>query len=179
MLVFFSKLTGKPCNDLRWNSWTMLTVDSECSSNSTTRWADPRIWVFVGCMNNFLKLTLKWFIGYFMKTSPFVFSSSQIKKKFTLHIPCVIVPSFPRYLFFHCCLVPGDWTNAGEANFSQNVLNGFIRLKNLLIQHLVSEDVTNFRVLNSRWMTNCITTANINVQVNTLGQCMTKTVYNL
>jgi hypothetical protein len=46
--------------------------------------------------------------------------------------------------------VPGDWTNAGEANFSQNVLNGFIRLKNLLIQHLVSVDVTNFRVLNSR-----------------------------
>jgi hypothetical protein len=75
--------------------------------------------------------------------------------------PCVIIPPLPRYLFARCCDDAGHCTNFDQSDFAQNLLSGFIQLRNLLIRTLVQKGLKNFKVLDTCCVTSCKTTANI------------------
>ncbi len=68
-----------------------------------------------------------------------------IKAKWTK--PAVILPPLPRYLFTRCCSDADHCTNANEENFSAKLLTNFIQLRTEMIKHLVSEGLTNFKVM--------------------------------
>jgi hypothetical protein len=74
--------------------------------------------------------------------------------------PAVIIPPLPRYLFTRCCSDADHCTNANEENFSAKLLTNFVQLRNELIKHLVSEGLTNFKIMDSCCVTNCGLTAN-------------------
>jgi hypothetical protein len=73
--------------------------------------------------------------------------------------PCVIVPPLPRYLFARCCNDAAHCTNSGKDDFSKNLLEGFMRLRNDLIKNLIQNGLTNFKVLDSCCVTDCLPTA--------------------
>ncbi len=75
--------------------------------------------------------------------------------------PCVIIPPLPRYLFARCCDDAGHCTNFDQSDFAQNLLSGFIQLRNLLIRTLVQKGLKNFKVLDTCCVTSCKATANI------------------
>jgi lysophospholipase L1-like esterase len=74
--------------------------------------------------------------------------------------PAVIIPPLPRYLFTRCCSDADHCTNANEENFSAKLLTNFVQLRNELIKQLVSEGITNFKVMDLCCVTNCSLTAN-------------------
>jgi hypothetical protein len=82
--------------------------------------------------------------------------------------PCVILPPLPRYLFQRCCNDSSHCTNAGEKNFPETLLSGFIQLRNELIRCLVQHGLTNFKVLDVCCATTCTTTSNLPDRVNGL-----------
>jgi hypothetical protein len=82
--------------------------------------------------------------------------------------PCVIVPPLPRYLFSRCCSDKGHCTNAGDKDFSENLLSGFILLRNELIRCLVQNGLTNFKVLDVCCATTCTTTSNLTERLTAL-----------
>jgi hypothetical protein len=73
--------------------------------------------------------------------------------------PCVIVPPLPRFLFARCCNDAGHCTNASKDDFSKNLLQGFMRLRNDLIKNLVQNGLTGFKVLDCCCVTGCPPTA--------------------
>jgi hypothetical protein len=79
--------------------------------------------------------------------------------------PIVIIPPLPQYLFARCCADAGHCTNFGQPDFAQNLLFGFIQLRNLLIRSLVQKGLKNFKVLDTCCVTTCKTTANLNDRV--------------
>jgi hypothetical protein len=79
--------------------------------------------------------------------------------------PCVIIPPLPRYLFARCCDDAGHCTNFDQSDFAQNLLSGYIQLRNLLIRSLVQKGLKNFKVLDTCCVTTCKTTANINERI--------------
>jgi hypothetical protein len=99
--------------------------------------------------------------------------------------PCIIVPPLPRYLFSRCCSDKGHCTNAGDKDFSENLLSGFILQRNELIRCLVQNGLTNFKVLDVCCATTCTTTSNLTERLNALrgvlaedGVHFTPTGYN-
>ncbi len=82
--------------------------------------------------------------------------------------PCIIVPPLPRYLFSRCCSDSGHCTNAGDKDFSENLLSGFILQRNELIRSLVQNRLTNFKVLDVCCATTCTTTSNLSERLNAL-----------
>ncbi len=72
----------------------------------------------------------------------------------------VIIPPLPRYLFTRCCSDADHCTNANDKNFSAKLLTNFVQLRNELIKQLVSEGITNFKVMDLCCVTNCSLTAN-------------------
>jgi hypothetical protein len=82
--------------------------------------------------------------------------------------PCVIVPPLPRYLFQRCCNDSSHCTNAGEQNFPETLLSGFIQQRNELIRCLVQNGLTNFKVLDVCCATTCTTTSNLPDRINGL-----------
>jgi hypothetical protein len=84
----------------------------------------------------------------------------------TQDIPCVIIPPLPRYLFARCCDDAGHCTNFNQPDFVQNLLSGFIQLRNLLIRSLVQKGLKNFIVFDTCCVTMCKTTANIAERVS-------------
>jgi hypothetical protein len=75
--------------------------------------------------------------------------------------PCIILPPLPRYLFSRCCSDNSHCTNASDPEYSSALMSGFVRLKNDLIKNLVSQGVTDFKVVDSCCVTPCSTTSNI------------------
>jgi hypothetical protein len=61
--------------------------------------------------------------------------------------PCVILPPLPRSLFTRCCNDNNHCTNTKDAGFSEELLAGYIRLRNELIKQLVSHGLSSFKVL--------------------------------
>jgi hypothetical protein len=82
--------------------------------------------------------------------------------------PCIIVPPLPRYLFSRCCSDSSHCTNAGDKDFSENLLSGFILQRNELIRSLVQNGLTNFKVLDVCCATTCTTTSNLSERLNAL-----------
>jgi hypothetical protein len=76
--------------------------------------------------------------------------------------PCIVLPLLPRYLFARCCNDSSHCTNAKDPDFQSTLMSGFVRLKNELIKQLVSQGVTNFKVMDSCCVTSVPTTASIN-----------------
>ncbi len=79
--------------------------------------------------------------------------------------PCVIIPPLPRYLFAFCCSDKGHCTNMHEKNYQETLMSGFIQLRTSLIKQLVSQGLTNFKVMDSCCPTNCSLTANISERI--------------
>jgi hypothetical protein len=79
---------------------------------------------------------------------------------------CIIIPPLPRYLFTRCCSDRSHCTNAGEKDFAENLLSGFIQQRNELIKSLVQNGLTNFKVLDVGCVTQCTTTASILERLN-------------
>jgi hypothetical protein len=76
--------------------------------------------------------------------------------------PCIVLPPLPRYLFARCCSDSNHCTNAKDPDFQPTLMSGFVRLKNELIKQLVSQGVTNFKVMDSCCVMSVPTTASIN-----------------
>ncbi len=74
--------------------------------------------------------------------------------------PCVLVPPIPRYLFSRCCDDIGHCTNAKKDKYQDELLSGFLQLRNSLIKMLVTAGLKNFKVLDTCCTTTCATTAN-------------------
>ncbi len=88
--------------------------------------------------------------------------------------PCVIIPPLPRYLFACCCDDTGHCTNFDQSDFAQNLLSGFIQLRNLLIRSLVQKGLKNFKVLDTCCVTTCKATANLNDRVAEMRKVTSK-----
>jgi hypothetical protein len=88
--------------------------------------------------------------------------------------PCVILPPLPRGLFSQCCNDKSHCTNMGEKGFSEELLTGYIRLRNELIKQLVSHGLTSFKVMDICCMTDCAKTANITERLRSLRSIMAK-----
>jgi hypothetical protein len=82
--------------------------------------------------------------------------------------PCVLIPPLPRYLFASCCDDLSHCTNAKNDKYQENLLTGFLQLRNGLIKTLVSAGVKNFKVLDTCCTTNCATTANSKTRLSEL-----------
>jgi hypothetical protein len=82
--------------------------------------------------------------------------------------PCVVLPPLPRYLFSRCCSDSNHCTNANDPDFHSTLMSGFVRLKNELIQQLVSQGITNFKVMDSCCVTSAPTTASIDMRLSEL-----------
>jgi hypothetical protein len=88
--------------------------------------------------------------------------------------PCVILPPLPRSLFSRCCNDNNHCTNTKDTGFSEELLAGYIRLRNELIKQLVSHGLSSFKVLDSCCMTTCSKTASIAERLKTLREIMAK-----
>ncbi len=88
--------------------------------------------------------------------------------------PCVILPPLPRSLFTRCCNDDNHCTNTKDTGFSEELLAGYIRLRNELIKQLVSHGLSSFKVLDSCCMTTCSKTASIAERLKTLCEIMAK-----
>jgi hypothetical protein len=88
--------------------------------------------------------------------------------------PCVILPPLPRSLFMQCCNDNSHCTNIKDAGFSEELLSGYIRLRNELIKQLVSHGLSSFKVLDSCCMTSCSKTASIAERLKQLRETMAK-----
>jgi hypothetical protein len=86
----------------------------------------------------------------------------------------VIIPPLPRYLFARCCDDAGHCTNFDQSDFAQNLLSGFIHLRNLLIRTLVQKGLKNFKVLDTCCVTSCKTTANIAERLSEMKKVTSK-----
>jgi hypothetical protein len=84
--------------------------------------------------------------------------------------PCVIVPPLPRYLFSRCCRDKNHCTNAMDAGYAEQLLSGFLRLRNDLIKLLVQSGLTEFKVLDECCTTDCKQTADIPERLNSLRE---------
>jgi lysophospholipase L1-like esterase len=89
-------------------------------------------------------------------------------------IPCVLVPPIPRYLFSRCCDDIGHCTNANKENYQEELLGGFLQLRNSLIKILVTAGLKNFKVLDTCCTTTCATTANTKTRLTDLRSVTAK-----
>jgi hypothetical protein len=83
-------------------------------------------------------------------------------------IPCVLVPPIPWYLFSRCCDDIGHCTNAKKDKYQEELLSGFLQLRNSLIKILVTAGLKNFKVLDTCCTTTCATTANTKTRITDL-----------
>jgi hypothetical protein len=84
--------------------------------------------------------------------------------------PCVIVPPLPRYLFSRCCGEVNHCTNAADAGYAEQLMSGFLKLRNDLIKQLVQSGLTEFKVLDSCCITGCKQTADIPERLKSLRE---------
>jgi hypothetical protein len=82
--------------------------------------------------------------------------------------PRVIIPPLPCCLFTHCCSDDSHCTNAKEPGFAEELLSGYICLRNELIKQLNSHGLTNFKVMDSCCMTMCAKIAGITERLTEL-----------
>ncbi len=88
--------------------------------------------------------------------------------------PCVILPPLPRGLFSQCCNDKNHCTNKTEKGFSEELITGYIRLRNELIKQLVSHGLSSFKVMDICCMTNCSKTASTAERLKALRAIMAK-----
>jgi hypothetical protein len=88
--------------------------------------------------------------------------------------PCVILPPLPRSLFSRCCNDKNHCTNLTDKGFTEELLTGYIRLRNELIKQLVSHGLSSFKVMDSYCMTQCPKTASIAERLKELRGIMAK-----
>jgi hypothetical protein len=81
---------------------------------------------------------------------------------------CVIIPPLPRFVFARCCNDASHCTNASNDDFSKDLLQGFMRMRNDLIKILVQNGLTGFKVLDCCCVTNCSPTAVISERLDGL-----------
>jgi hypothetical protein len=82
----------------------------------------------------------------------------------------VIVPPLPRYLFSRCCRDKNHCTNAMDSGYAEQLLSGFLRLRNDLIKLLVQSGLTDFKVLDACCTTDCKQTADIPERLSSLRE---------
>ncbi len=87
---------------------------------------------------------------------------------------CVILPPLPRSLFSRCCNDNNHCTNFKDMGFSEELLTGYIRLRNELIKQLASHGLSSFKVMDSCCMTSCSKTASIAERLKELRRIMAK-----
>jgi hypothetical protein len=83
-------------------------------------------------------------------------------------------PPLPRSLFSRCCNDNSHCTNFKDKGFAEELLTGYIRLRNELIKQLVSHGITSFKVMDSCCMTTCSKTASIADRLKELREVMAK-----
>jgi hypothetical protein len=88
--------------------------------------------------------------------------------------PAVIIPPLPRHLFARCCSDPDHCNNVGETSFQKDLLQGFVHLPTNLIRLLVTQGITNFKVMDSCCMTKCATTADTEERIKNLRRVTAK-----
>jgi hypothetical protein len=88
--------------------------------------------------------------------------------------PGVIIPPLPHGLFSRCCSDSSHCINANDENFAMTMLTGFIGLRNDLIKLLVHAGLTNFKVMDSCCVTDCIPTANLPERLEGLQKVTSK-----
>ncbi len=88
--------------------------------------------------------------------------------------PCVLVPPIPRYLFSRCCYDIGHCTNAKKDKYQDELLSGFLQLRNSLIKMLVTAGLKNFKVLDTCCTTTCATMANTKTRLTDLKMVTAK-----
>jgi hypothetical protein len=93
--------------------------------------------------------------------------------------PCVILPPLPRYLFASCCNDTGHRTNRHDNDFQNNLLAGFIQMRNGLIKQLVNAGITNFKVMDSCCATACKVTAGLPERIAALRTVTSKEEFTL
>ncbi len=116
--------------------------------------------------------------GIFHQGGNVVVSSPEIFKKLVDSVtpifkakgdrPCVIIPPLPRFVFARCCNDAGHCTNANNDDFSKDLLQGFMKLRNDLIKTLVQNGLTGFKVLDCCCVTSCSPTAAISERLDGL-----------
>jgi hypothetical protein len=74
----------------------------------------------------------------------------------------------PRFVFTRCCSDAGHYINANNVDFSKNLLQGSMKLRNDLIKILVQNSLTGFKVLDCCCVTDCSPTAVISEQLDEL-----------
>jgi hypothetical protein len=88
--------------------------------------------------------------------------------------PCVILPLLPHGLFSRCCNDKNHCTNMTDKGFSEELLTGYIRLRNELIKQLVSHGLSSFKVMDICCMTQCPKTASTAERLRELRVIMAK-----
>jgi hypothetical protein len=88
--------------------------------------------------------------------------------------PCLILPPLPRYLFARCCSDTGHCSNMHEKDFQEATMAGFILLRASLIRLLVSNGLTNFKVMDSCCVTSCSLTASVRDRIAELRKVTAK-----
>jgi hypothetical protein len=88
--------------------------------------------------------------------------------------PGAIIPPLPRGLFSRCCSDSSHCINANDENFATTLLTGFIGLHNDLIKLLVHAGLTNFKVMDSCCVTDCMPTANLPKRLEGLQKVTSK-----
>ncbi len=86
--------------------------------------------------------------------------------------PCVIIPPLLRCLFSRCCNDTSHCSNEKDKGFAEELLDGYVRLRNELIKQLVSHGLTKFKVMDSCCMTMCSKTAGIAERLTELRTVM-------
>jgi hypothetical protein len=82
--------------------------------------------------------------------------------------PCIVLPPLPRYVFARCCNDKGHCINADDPEYQSFMMSGFVWLKNDLIKQLVSNGVSNFKVMDTCCVTSVPTTATIGERLSEL-----------
>jgi hypothetical protein len=88
--------------------------------------------------------------------------------------PCVILPPLQRCLFSQCCNDNSHCTNCKDQGFADELLAGYVRLRNELMKQLVFHGITAFKVMDSCCMTMCSKTASIADRLTELRVVMAK-----
>jgi hypothetical protein len=88
--------------------------------------------------------------------------------------PCLILPPLPRYLFARCCSDTGHCSNMHEKGYQEVTMAGFIQLRASLIRLLVSNGLTNFKVMDSCCATSCSLTASVRERIAELRKVTAK-----
>jgi hypothetical protein len=88
--------------------------------------------------------------------------------------PCVILPPLPRSLFSQCCNDKNHCTNKTDKGFSEELITGYIRLRNELIKQLVSHGLSSFKVMDICCMTQCSKTVSTAERLRALRVIMAK-----